>query len=323
MPSVKAKQLGSGRVQLSVPIPVSPDGTAGRKCPECRRYFKVDGRRLLSAATLWCTYCGATGPKDRYLTLDQRRRLRSAAARWALAEMHRMLSDTLGGQQPMQTGLVSMSFEIGRVEVPPLLSYVERETGRLLRCRSCDGLSASYGIAIFCPFCGLRDSRETFAQSIRAARTALETVARLDKETRLQLQASGGEDRLVENVLSDAATAFESYCRALYAERLGESALAALLQARGRNVFQRLDDAIGIISTLLNRDLTPTLEGADWSALRLAFATRHVLTHNFGLADIQFVNVTGSGVIGQRVQVTRTFAERTLTLVECLVQGMA
>jgi len=184
VPTVKTKRLGRGRVQLAVPIPVSADGTAGRKCPECRRYFKVEGGRLKSAAGLWCTYCGAMGPRDRFLTLDQRRRLRSAAAKWALAEVHRMLSGVLGNQRTMQAGLVSVSFEIGRVEIPPLLSYVERETGRLLRCRSCDGLSASHGIAIFCPFCGRRDSRETFAQSIRAARTALETVSTLQRQTR-------------------------------------------------------------------------------------------------------------------------------------------
>jgi hypothetical protein len=321
--TVKAKKVGPDSVQLTVPIPVSPDGTAGRKCPECRRYFKVDGKRLASTATLSCAYCGATGQKDRFLTLDQRRRLRSAAAKWAYSEVHRMISGVFGTGRSIDAGLVKVSFEVGRAETIPLLSYVERETGRLLTCNSCGALSASYGIAIFCPFCGRRDSRETFAQSIRAARTALETVSTLGMEARLQLQASGGEDRLVENVLGDAVTAFEFYCRAVYSEHAGESALTALLNARGRNVFQRLDDAVDIIGILLNRDLTPTLETPDWTALRLAFATRHVLTHNFGLADVQFVRTTASGVVGHRVQVTRTFAERTLTRVERLANAMA
>ena len=167
------------------------------------------------------------------------------------------------------------------------------------------------------------DSLETFAQPIRAARTALETVSTLDMETRLQLQASGGEDRLVENVLGDSVTAFEFYCRALYAEHAGESALLVLLDARGRNVFQRLDDAVDIIGTLLNSDLIGTLEALDWSAPRLAFATRHVITHNFDLAETQFVRSTASGVVGQRVQVTRIFAKRTLSRVERLPNAMA
>ena len=107
-------------------------------------------------------------------------------------------------------------------------------------------------------------------------------------------------------------------CIFIRAEATGSS----LQHAARRSGVGRCFNAIGI-STLLNRDLTPTLEGAEWSALRLAFATRHVLTHNFELADIRFMNITGSGVIGQRVQVTRTFAERTLTLVEPLVQEMA
>ena len=126
----------------------------------------------------------------------------------------------------------------------------------------------------------------------------------------------------MENVLGNEVPAFEFYCRALYSEHAGESALTALLKARGRNMFQRLDDAVDLIDTLLNRDLTPRLEPPEWTALRLAFATRHVLTHNFGLADAQFVSATASGVVGQRVQVTRTFAERTLTHVERLANAM-
>jgi hypothetical protein len=41
------------------------------------------------------------------------------------------------------------------------------------------------------------------------------------------------------------------------------------------------------------------------------------------LADAQFVRNTGSRIVGQRVQVTRTFAERTLSRVERLVDAMA
>jgi hypothetical protein len=149
--TVKARRVGPDSVQLSVPIPVSSDGTAGRKCPECRRYFKVDGKGLASTATLWCAYCGARAKKDRFLTLDQRRRLRSAAAEWAYAEVHRVISGVFGAGRSIDAGLVRVSFEVGRAETIPLLSYVERETGRLLTCKSCGELSAAYGIAIFCP----------------------------------------------------------------------------------------------------------------------------------------------------------------------------
>lgn len=323
MARVKARRLGRGRVELAVPIPTSADGTVGRRCPQCRRYFKVDGGRLSSTTALFCSYCGATGPISGFLTLDQKRRLRSAAASWAMSEMHQMLTDTLGSHRTISAGMISLSFEIGHVEIPPLLSYIERQTGRVQQCNKCGGLSASYGIAIFCPFCGERDSRETFSQSIRAARTALSSLGSLAERVQVQLQLAGGEDRLVENALGDAVTAFESYCRAMYAERAGDSALAALFKAKGRNVFQRLDDAVAIMAGLLSRDLKPELDASGWSTLRLAFATRHVLTHNFGVADAQFVAMTGSGVEGQRVQVTRTFAERTLSLVERIVDALA
>src|SRR6059036_2221463 len=93
---VRAQPLGRNRVLLSVPIPVSPDGTLGRKCPECRRYFKVGGEDLASQTELGCPYCGARAQRDQFMTLDQRRRLRSAVQRLAIAQVHAMLDRTLG-----------------------------------------------------------------------------------------------------------------------------------------------------------------------------------------------------------------------------------
>ncbi len=39
---VGVQRLKNHRVLLSISLPTSPDGTAGRKCPSCRRFFKVD-----------------------------------------------------------------------------------------------------------------------------------------------------------------------------------------------------------------------------------------------------------------------------------------
>jgi hypothetical protein len=74
--------------------------------------------------------------------------------------------------------------------------------------------------------------------------------------------------------------------------------------AWGWSVFQRLDDAVGFIGTLLNHDLTRTLDCPDWSALRLAFATRHVLTHNFGLADATASRSSASPTSNDRLTCT-------------------
>jgi hypothetical protein len=73
----------------------------------------------------------------------------------------------------------------------------------------------------------------------------------------------------------------------------------------------------------LGASLFGVLSATQWDELRPAFATRHVRTHNLvGIADALYVSSGGSARLGQRVQVTRTAAERALQLIERLVQAM-
>lgn len=308
-------------VSIRVPIPVSPDNTIGRKCPSCRRYFKVDAEALGGMTQLWCPYCGTNRDRDEFMTLDQRRRIRSAAARFALEEVGKTFEEAF---RPMErrSGPIQIRFEKGRVELPPLLTYLERETVREKRCTACGGRCSVYGIAVACPLCGRREPMAMFVESLEAARSCLAAVHDLPVDRRRILEASGGEDRLVENALRDTVTAFEAYCKSRYEELLGTAGLQTLLSKRGPNVFQRLDDAVSIVEGALPKKVGTTLTGAERDELRLAFATRHVLTHNFGVSDARYQAAGGTTPLGHRVQVTRTVAERALALTERLVGAM-
>lgn len=308
-------------LSVAVGIPVSPDGTVGRKCLSCRRYFKVDVERLGTVEEMTCAYCGNTAPRDDFLTLDQRRRIRSAAARLAVDQVARALDQAF---RPLQrtSGLIQIRYERGRAELPPLLTYLEEQTVRERVCRLCSGRAAVYGIALFCPFCGQRDALASFVESIEVARALLTSIGDLPEPQRRALQARGGEDRLAENALSDSVTAYETFCRSRVEERSGAARLQVLLANHGRNVFQRLTDAVPIMEAELSVSLSGVLSVAERNELHEAFAARHVLIHNLGIADALYVASGGTAPLGQRVQVTRTAAERALQLIKRLVQAM-
>ena len=322
MAGVRVRRQGT-LISFRVPIPVASDGTVGRKCPSCRRYFKVDAQGLGRVTRLWCPYCGAEAERDEFMTLDQRRRIRSAAARLALEEVGKMLEEAFRPLECLRTGPIQVRFEKGRVETPPLLTYLEKETVREKLCDTCGGRCAVYGIALACPLCGRREPLGMFVESLEAARACLAAVDHLPVARRKALEASGGEDRLVENALRDTVTAFEAYCKSRYEELKGPVGLQSLLGKRGPNVFQRLDDAVSIMETAQQRKVGTALTGAELDDLRLAFATRHVLTHNFGVSDARYQAAGGTTPLGQRVQVTRTIAERALSLTERLVGAMS
>lgn len=320
MTGVRVRRHGT-LVSLSVPIPVASDGTVGRKCPSCRRYFKVDAQALGGATRLWCPYCGADAERDEFMTLDQRRRIRSAAARFALEEAGKMFEEAF---RPLERhrGPIQVRFEKGRVETPPLLTYLEKETVREKLCATCGSRCAVYGIAVACPLCGRREPLGMLIESLEAARACLAAVGDLRVGRRRVLEASGGEDRLAENTLRDTVTAFEAYCKSRFEELQGPAGLQSLLGKSGPNVFQRLDDAVSIMEGALGRKFGTALNGAERDELRTAFATRHVLTHNFGVSDTRYKAAGGTTPLGQRVQVTRTVAERALALTERLVGAM-
>lgn len=321
MTSIRARRRGAD-VSASVPIPVAADGTVGRKCPSCRRYFKVEAQALAGATHLWCPYCGAESGRDDFLTLDQRRRIRSAALRLALDETSRMFEEALRPLNRFKSGLVQIRFERGRVETPALLTYLERATVRAKTCEDCDSRSAVYGIAVVCPVCGRRDPMEMFIESLEATRACLVAAADLPADRRQVLEASGGEDRLAEGAVRDSVAAFEAYCKARYEGILGAAALQALLRARGPAIFQRLDDATSVMEVALEKPLENALSDAERDELQRTFATRHVLTHSFGVSDDRYLTSGGATPLGQRVQVTSTMADRALFLIERLVRAM-
>lgn len=319
---VGIQRLKNHRVLLSISLPTSPDGTAGRKCPSCRRFFKVD-REVFGHPEITCPYCGATNSSNQFLTLDQRRRLRAAASRFGLAEMHRLLSNALGSlPRSSSRGLIEISIRPGRLELPPLLTYLEQETIRTSVCTRCARNASVYGIAMFCPNCGKRESIAVFEQAVRSAVAVLDATKSLPLEKRRVLEAEGGLDQLAENVLEDVVTAFEGCCRTRYEEVAGPGALASIQSSHGRNVFQRFEEAVTIMEGALGRPLGAGLSPAESAELKVAFATRHVLTHNMGIADARYAASGGVTPTGQRVQVTETMARRSMELVGRIIRAM-
>lgn len=309
-------------ISLRVSIPTSPDGTVGRKCPGCRRFFKVD-RETMKEADQICPYCGAQHPTSQFLTLDQRRRLRSAAQRYAMTELHRQMTDAFQGFSSSGSGMIRVELQPGQLELPPLLTYVEQDTRRTVTCSHCGAATCVYGIALFCARCGRRESMAAFEQALHAAEASLAAVELLLVDQRRALEAIGGLDRLAENVLGDIVTAFEGYCRTKITEIAGAAKLASLQKTNGANFLQRLDIALQAMSSTLGRPLLSAFPASEFDELKVAFATRHVLIHNLGIADAKYAAAGGPVPVGQRVQVTTTVAKRAIRLVDQLVHAMA
>jgi len=69
-------------------------------------------------------------------------------------------------------------------------------------------------------------------------------------------------------------------------------------------------------------DLLSGLDDATVRTLRLAFSRRHVLEHNGGVIDEDYVGQTGEGVLGRRIRVRLNFAEEAFAAIEKLADRL-
>lgn len=69
-------------------------------------------------------------------------------------------------------------------------------------------------------------------------------------------------------------------------------------------------------------DLLDGLDDATVRTLRLAFARRHVLEHNGGVIDDDYVSQTGEGVLGRRIRIRLNFVEEAFAAIEKLADRL-
>jgi hypothetical protein len=252
--------------------------------------------------------------------LDYGKQLVLWAAQQEIGDMLTNVADDFN-RRTKRGGLVTMSMNVKYPSsVPP---YPYRED--LLRGLTCDSCGRDYGvfaIALFCPACGARNVHVHFAREIEL----------IEKQLRLaeQITAAGDNElghRLMGNAHEDVLTAFETYLKTLFRflvkRRLeGDDRDRLLVAAKKGNPFQSIDRGMELFR-LIGSGPYAVLSDEDMTALRALTSKRHVIGHNLGLADEQYLRVTGAERAGESVVLVasdvRRFAELAYRVV---VQGL-
>jgi hypothetical protein len=69
-------------------------------------------------------------------------------------------------------------------------------------------------------------------------------------------------------------------------------------------------------------DLLADLDADTIRTLRLAFARRHVLDHNGGVIDEDYIKQAGEGTLGRKMRIAPAFAESAFTAFELLADRL-
>jgi hypothetical protein len=310
---------------ISVEIPLDEQGFLDRQChgDTCGRYFKVlhSDWEASDTTSVTCPFCGYVDEPGNFTTEEQQEYLQETA----LAIAHEKLQEMLTGfaksvnRGQSRNSMFSINVQTKFSDIPVPVSPDAVESMRLqIKCDSCGCTYAVIGSGFFCPLCGKNSARHTFRQSLTKARNAVEVARELGARTDDRDAAAEAKRDALENQINNLVTAFQRFGEAIYPE------LPNYSSAPSRNLFQRLSQASTKWKEAVGRSFEDIVTAAEWSELLKYFQQRHLLSHQDGFVDADYVAKSGDTAYreGQRLVITESQVLRMAELVEKLADGM-
>lgn len=269
---------------------------------------------------VYCPTCRFEADSRQWFTTEQVEHIQ----RVGLEELKGQLGQAFQGgtrranQRTPKGGLISfsLSYKPDRREyVAPLEAAEIFEQSST--CEVCGCRYASIGAAFFCPACGHNSARSTFTAAIDGIRAGLDFLPKLAESLGKDAAADIGRG-IVENSLVKLVTAFQRLAEAMY-EPLPEPK-----EMPGFNAFQRLADGSRLWRAAVGRGFDDILGLDDLAEVGRAYQQRHVLLHEDGIVDQQYIERSGdtSYKVGQRLVVKPSSVLRAADLIEKLAAGL-
>ncbi|MBL4788229.1 MAG: hypothetical protein JKY60_04005 [Kordiimonadaceae bacterium] len=314
------------KTSFSVPIEIDEKGYLDRQCPseECLFQFKVnqdDWSEICKDEAIWCPLCRHEAPSDHWYTLEHIEHGKSEAMAVLEGRIHNAMKS--GAQKfnrsQSKNSFISMSLEVkgGKKRTHVIPARAAEEMQLDIQCEACMTRFAVIGSAYFCPACGHNSVLQTYSDSLRKIRAKKNNV----ETVREALTSSVGKDdaeltcrSLIETCISDGVVAFQKYCEGLYAP----------FGPAPRNAFQRLKHGSDLWFKAVQKKYDDWLSPDELLGLAVLFQKRHILAHNEGIVDADYLKKSGDTVYreGQRIVVSERDINDLLSALDKLGNGL-
>jgi hypothetical protein len=273
----------------------------GRSCPECKAYFRTAD----IAELLFCPYCSIRVPLIRFTTENQRRFIDEVRKRWV---------DGFKGNNLEEIDLYAITKELP--DNRPSWSYSEELQQHGFNCGKCDNRFDILGEYGCCPVCGKRNS--------------LQVVMSYLNETEAQFESAKNTitDRHDREVEWEKMTKCISHFEAMARDIQRQLARLPLIPSRRKEVeqisFQQVIKAHELVCQFFGIELLDEIIDVDKQFLNKMFNRRHILIHNAGRVDQEYLNRTSdSGVkLHQKIAVRSREIERLIPLLKKMAKNL-
>lgn len=315
------KKLNSLK-SVSIPLEADEKGYIDKQCPstDCEFLFKVhadDWANIFKDEAVWCPMCRHEAPAKQWYSIAQVEHAKEQALKLIKGEIHNALmsgAEKFNRRQP-KNGLITMSMKVqgGRVQTSVIPAKAAEEMQLEIQCEVCNSRYAVIGNAFFCPACGHNSVTRNYSDAlkkIQVKRDSLEIIRQALIESTGKDEAEVTCRSLLESCISDGVVAFQKFCEGLYVE-YGEPPF---------NAFQRLEHGSELWEKAIGHGYGDWLSPGELKGLKILYQKRHILAHNDGLVDAQYVKKSADDMYkdGQRIVVSERDIRELLTYLDKL-----
>jgi hypothetical protein len=312
------RQLGD---QFSISIPPDVNGYVGRECPECEQYFKITLGTGLTGTDLpcHCPYCGHSAAQNQFFTKAQIKYARSLVMNKVTGAIIKDLKTLEFNHRPRGAFGIGISMKVeGRPQ--PIRHYSEMELEEEVVCDRCTLRYTVFGTFAFCPDCRKHNSLQILEKNLALAQKQIELAATVDGDLSAQL---------IADALENGVSAFDGFgreaCR-VHASKAANSSKAEAIS------FQNLGGAQKNVQSIFGFDLSAGLLADEWLSLTRCFQKRHLLAHNMGIVDEEYLRKTNDpqarvgrkiAILAEEVQAMLGQTKRLGAFLASCLQGLA
>jgi uncharacterized Zn finger protein (UPF0148 family) len=317
-------------VKISIDLELDDNGYLDRRCPsnDCGAHFKVmfqDWRDIVRDEVVYCSLCRHDAESSEWNTPEQAEYIKKIGTAYVEKQLGRAFqsnSRKFNARQSRNSFIqMKMSYRPGSTPIPVPAIATDVMTQEFT-CEECNCRYSSIGAAFFCPSCGHNSVLDTFANSVETVRKTISAIPAIRDALVSSTDKNVAEDsirHICENGLVKLVSSFQRYAEACF-HKLPN---ANQINVR-RNLFQNLLESDAIWRDATSTGYTDILIAEEYQVLSMYFQQRHLLEHQDGLVDQQYIDRANDHRfdVGQRLIVTESNVSELAAVIEKLASGI-
>lgn len=277
------------------------EGYFGRACPKCKSYFRTSSPGKITH----CPYCGIRAVNAAFTTKNQLEFINKVRESYIAA---------FEKKQSVTIDLDKIASELASNR--PAWAYSEESQQNRFECPKCKNRYDILGEYAGCPGCGKRNSLQVFERSIA------EVEQRFNKA---DAELKDRHEREVEwERLSRCISDFEAMARDIQKQLQFVPATPKRKKDIEGMSFQNILKANECLLSWFGFEMLFRFPDDDKTFLNRMFNRRHVLTHNGGRIDQEYLNNTGDTTVrlNQKIVVRSNEIRRLIPLLRKVAQNL-